>query len=113
MNTDRSEQTVQTQIRLLQKEQSDQGLHYFLFNLHFSDTLLHCKTKEFLFKTMTVIDLHVPIFLIFMVVHLLKIENELQSHFISMPIGMYRKSYWTTIDITRVAALAKCYKVLC
>ena len=32
--TDRSEQTVQTQIRLLQKEQSDQGLHCLPFHLH-------------------------------------------------------------------------------
>ena len=31
--TDRSGQTVQTQIRLLLKEQSDQGLHYLLFHL--------------------------------------------------------------------------------
>ena len=33
--TDRSEQTVQTQIRLLLEEQSDQGLHCLLFHLHF------------------------------------------------------------------------------
>ena len=39
--TDRSELTVQTQIRLLLKEQSDQGLHC----LHLLDTLLHCKTN--------------------------------------------------------------------
>ena len=32
--TDRSEQTVQTQIRLLLEEQSDQGLHCLLFHLH-------------------------------------------------------------------------------
>ena len=31
---DRSGQTVQTQIRLLLEEQSDQGLHCLLFNLH-------------------------------------------------------------------------------
>ena len=31
--TDRSGQTVQTQIRLLLDEQSDQGLHYLLFQL--------------------------------------------------------------------------------
>ena len=35
--TDRSGQTVQTQIRLLIKEQSDQGLHCLLFNLHLFD----------------------------------------------------------------------------
>ena len=32
--TDRSRQTVQTQIRLLLVEQSDQGLHCLLFHLH-------------------------------------------------------------------------------
>ena len=32
--TDRSGQTVQTQIRLLQEEQSDQGLHCLLYHLH-------------------------------------------------------------------------------
>ena len=32
--TDRSRQTVQTQIRLLLEEQSDQGLHCLLFYLH-------------------------------------------------------------------------------
>ena len=32
--TDRSGQTVQTQIRLLLEEQSDQGLHCLLFHLH-------------------------------------------------------------------------------
>ena len=31
--TNRSEQTVQTQIRLLLEEQSDQGLHCLLFHL--------------------------------------------------------------------------------
>ena len=31
--TDMSKQTVQTQIRLLLQEQSDQGLHYLLFHL--------------------------------------------------------------------------------
>ena len=35
--TDRSGQTVQTQIRLLLEEQSDQGLHCLLFHLHHSD----------------------------------------------------------------------------
>ena len=32
--TDRSGQTVQTQIRLLLEKQSDQGLHCLLFHLH-------------------------------------------------------------------------------
>ena len=37
--TDRSGQTVKTQIRLLLKEQSDQGLHCLLFHLHHSDKM--------------------------------------------------------------------------
>ena len=32
--TDRSRETVQTKIKLLLEEQSDQGLHYLLFHLH-------------------------------------------------------------------------------
>ena len=38
--TDRSGQTVQTQIRLLLEEQSDQGLHCLLFPMHLLDALL-------------------------------------------------------------------------
>ena len=37
--TDRSWQTVQTQIRLLQEEQSDQGLYCLLFHLHGFDEI--------------------------------------------------------------------------
>ena len=37
--TDRFWQTVQTQIRLLLEEQSDQGLHCLLFNLHLFDEI--------------------------------------------------------------------------
>ena len=37
--TDRSGQTVQTQIRLLLEEQSDQGLHCLLFLLHLFDEI--------------------------------------------------------------------------
>ena len=37
--TDRSGQTVQTQIRLLLEEQSDQGLHCLLFHLHVFDKI--------------------------------------------------------------------------
>ena len=37
--TDRSGQTVQTQIRLLLEEQSDQGLHCLLFPLHHFDKI--------------------------------------------------------------------------
>ena len=37
--SDRSGQTVQTQIRLLLEEQSDQGLHCLLFLLHLFDEI--------------------------------------------------------------------------
>ena len=37
--TDSSRQTVQTQIRLLLEEQSDQGLHCLLFHLHHFDKI--------------------------------------------------------------------------
>ena len=37
--TDKSGQTVQTQIRLLLEEQSDQGLHCLLFHLHVFDKI--------------------------------------------------------------------------
>ena len=39
--TDMPGQTVQTQIRLLLKEQSDQGLHCLPFRLHCLDSLLY------------------------------------------------------------------------
>ena len=46
--TDTSGQTMQTQIRLVLKEQSDQGLHCLPFCLHLLDALLygnpHCVT---------------------------------------------------------------------
>ena len=45
IGTDRSEQTVQTQIRLLLMEQSDQGLLCLLFCLHLLNTILHCKVQ--------------------------------------------------------------------
>ena len=38
--TDGFGQTVQTQIRLLQEEQSDQGLHCLLFHLHLFNEIL-------------------------------------------------------------------------
>ena len=41
--TDRPGQTVQTQIRLLLEEQSDQGLHYLPFLLHRLDSLVYGK----------------------------------------------------------------------
>ena len=47
---DRPWQTVQIQIRLLLKEQSDQGLHYLPFNLHLLDKFQFGKTSLFEFK---------------------------------------------------------------
>ena len=40
-----SGQTVQTQIRLLLEEQSDQGLHCLLYHLHILETFLCCKAN--------------------------------------------------------------------
>ena len=40
LRTDRSGQTVQTQIRLLLEEQSDQGLHCLHFSVHLLEALL-------------------------------------------------------------------------
>ena len=48
--TDRSGQTVQTQIRLLLEEQSDQGLHCLQFRLHFFGALLFGKAMLFKFQ---------------------------------------------------------------
>ena len=61
--TERSGQTVQTQIRLLLdprgvvwsgstllEEQTDQGLHWLQFHLHHLDTLLYGKASLFKFK---------------------------------------------------------------
>ena len=47
IGTDRSEQIVQTQIRLLLMEQSDLGLLCLLFCLHLLNTILHCKIQLF------------------------------------------------------------------
>ena len=41
IGTDRTKQTVQTQIKLLLEEQYDQGQHCFPFHLYLSDVLLH------------------------------------------------------------------------
>ena len=50
IRTDKSEQTVQTQIRLLLTEQSDQGLLCLLFCLHLLNRILHCKIQLFQFQ---------------------------------------------------------------
>ena len=45
--TDRPGQTVQTHIRLLLEEQSDQGLHCLSFRLHHLDSLVMIKATQF------------------------------------------------------------------
>ena len=47
--TDRSQQTVQTRIRLLLKKQSDQGLRCLPFHQHLLDALMQCYIKLFYF----------------------------------------------------------------
>ena len=49
IGTDRSQQTVQTKIRLLLKKQSDQGLHCLPFHQHLLDALMQCYIKLFYF----------------------------------------------------------------
>ena len=65
IGTDRSEQTVQTQISLM--EQSDQGLLCLLFCWHLLNTILHCKNCSNC-RTIMVIISGVPIFRIFTVI---------------------------------------------
>ena len=48
--TDRSGQTVQTQIRLLLEDQSDQGLHCLLLHLHVFDKIPSGLASLFEFK---------------------------------------------------------------
>ena len=52
------------QIRLLE-EQSDQGLHWLLFQLHILIVILHCIVKLLHFRTIMVIIFGVPIFVSF------------------------------------------------
>ena len=49
LGTDRSQQTVQTKIRLLLKKQSDQGLRCLPFHQHLLDALMQCYIKLFYF----------------------------------------------------------------
>ena len=51
--TDWSGQIVQTQIRLLLEEQSDQGLHYLQYCLHLLDALLYGKASFSSFRMIT------------------------------------------------------------
>ena len=50
IGTDRSQQTMQTKIRLLLKKQSDQGLRCLPFHQHLLDALMQCYIKLFFFK---------------------------------------------------------------
>ena len=49
IGADRSQQTVQTKIRLLLKKQSDQGLRCLPFHPHLLDALMQCYVKLFYF----------------------------------------------------------------
>ena len=49
IETDRSQQKVQTKIRLLLKKQSDQGLHCLPFHQHLLEALMQCYIKLFYF----------------------------------------------------------------
>ena len=49
IGTHRSQQTVQTKIRLLLKKQSDQGLRCLPFQQHLLDALIQCYIKLFYF----------------------------------------------------------------
>ena len=49
--TDMPGQKVQTQIRLLLEEQSDQGLHCLPFRLHRLDSLLYGRATLFKFQS--------------------------------------------------------------
>ena len=68
IGTDRSQQTVQTKIRLLLKKQSDQGLRCLPFHQHLLDALMQCYIKLFFFRTIMVIVWGVPNFRIFTVI---------------------------------------------
>ena len=55
IGTDRSQQTVQTKIRLLLKKQSDQGLRCLPFHQHILDALMQCCIKLLYFRTIMAI----------------------------------------------------------
>ena len=55
IGTDRSQQTVQTKIKLLLQKQSDQGLHCLPFHQHLLDALMQCYIKLFYFRTIMAI----------------------------------------------------------
>ena len=64
-------QIVQTQIRLLLKEQSDQGLHCLPFRPHRLDSLLYGRAHSSNFSVITTNFLGVRIFRKFTVIRLL------------------------------------------
>ena len=68
IGTDRSQQTVQTKIRLLLKKQFDQGLHCLPFHQHLLDALCNVTSNFSIFRTIMAIVLGVPNFRIFTVI---------------------------------------------
>ena len=71
---DMSGQTVQTQIRLLLEEQSDQGLYCLQFCLHCLDAIENPYQSNF--RILTVIFSGVQIFMIFTVNRIMEIGME-------------------------------------
>ena len=67
IGTDRSQQTVQTKIRLLLKKQSDQGLRCLPLHQLLLDALMQCYIKLTNFRTIMAIVRGVPNFRIFTV----------------------------------------------
>ena len=55
IGTDRSQQTVQTLIRLLLKKQSDQGLRCLPVHQHLLDALMQCYLNLSIFRTIMAI----------------------------------------------------------
>ena len=80
--TDLFGQIVQTQIRLLLQEQSDQGLHYLLYCLHLFYALLDGKSSFFSFTMITAKFFSVPKF----------------RNFTVLPIDADRMENWRDLD---------------
>ena len=55
IGTDRSQQTVQTLIRLLLRKQSDQGLRCLPVHQHLLDALMQCYLNVSIFRTIMAI----------------------------------------------------------
>ena len=68
-------QTVQTQIRLLLEEQSDQGLHCLPFRLHRLDSLLCGRAHSSNFRVITTNFLGVRIFRKFTVMMIIRFSH--------------------------------------